>query len=248
MRRRPCASTPSNAEEFLADAPLDDPSTVGASPGVDALRAAGRRPGGHAMELPALAGHPLRRPGAHGGQRRPAQACLERAAGRALPRHALRAGGLPRRVVPHPADRRRRGGRGPRRSAGQGGHPDGFRAGGALRSLHRRATTSRRPCWNWAARTRSSCMPSADVAAAAATAVRARINNNGQSCIAGKRFIVHTDVYDAFAAEFAQLMSELVGRRPAGSRDRGRAAGHRSPDATSWPSSSRTPAPWAPRS
>jgi succinate-semialdehyde dehydrogenase/glutarate-semialdehyde dehydrogenase len=53
-------------------------------------------------------------------------------------------------------------------------------------------------------------MPSADVAAAAATAVRARISNNGQSCIAGKRFIVHTEVYDAFAAEFVKLMSELV--------------------------------------
>ena len=53
-------------------------------------------------------------------------------------------------------------------------------------------------------------MPSADVAAAAATAVRARISNNGQSCIAGKRFIVHTDVYDSFAAEFVKLMSELV--------------------------------------
>jgi succinate-semialdehyde dehydrogenase/glutarate-semialdehyde dehydrogenase len=53
-------------------------------------------------------------------------------------------------------------------------------------------------------------MPSADVSAAAATAVRARISNNGQSCIAGKRFIVHTEVYDAFAAEFVKLMSELV--------------------------------------
>lgn len=52
-------------------------------------------------------------------------------------------------------------------------------------------------------------MPSADVAAAAATAVRARTGNNGQSCIAGKRFIVHAEIYDAFAAEFAKLMSEL---------------------------------------
>ncbi|KAB1652840.1 aldehyde dehydrogenase family protein [Pseudoclavibacter chungangensis] len=53
-------------------------------------------------------------------------------------------------------------------------------------------------------------LPSADVKAAAATAVRARINNNGQSCIAGKRFIVHADVYDEFAAEFATQMSGLV--------------------------------------
>lgn len=57
-------------------------------------------------------------------------------------------------------------------------------------------------------------LPSADVKAAAATAVRARINNNGQSCIAGKRFIVHTDVYDEFAAEFAKQMSELVVGNP----------------------------------
>lgn len=53
-------------------------------------------------------------------------------------------------------------------------------------------------------------LPSADVRAAAATAVRARINNNGQSCIAGKRFIVHAEVYDAFATEFAAQMAALV--------------------------------------
>lgn len=52
-------------------------------------------------------------------------------------------------------------------------------------------------------------LPSADVKAAAATAVRARINNNGQSCIAAKRFIVHTDVYDEFSAEFASRMASL---------------------------------------
>ncbi|MGK0742443.1 aldehyde dehydrogenase family protein [Leucobacter sp. Z1108] len=57
-------------------------------------------------------------------------------------------------------------------------------------------------------------LPSADVASAAATAVRARINNNGQSCIAGKRFIVHTDVYDEFAREFTRQMSALVVGNP----------------------------------
>ncbi|MET0782385.1 MAG: aldehyde dehydrogenase family protein [Microbacterium sp.] len=53
-------------------------------------------------------------------------------------------------------------------------------------------------------------LASADVKDAAATAVRARINNNGQSCIAGKRFIVHSDVYDEFAAEFTAGMSALT--------------------------------------
>jgi succinate-semialdehyde dehydrogenase/glutarate-semialdehyde dehydrogenase len=53
-------------------------------------------------------------------------------------------------------------------------------------------------------------MPSADLEAAATTAVKARISNNGQSCIAAKRFIVHTDIYDAFAALFAEKVQALV--------------------------------------
>ena len=53
-------------------------------------------------------------------------------------------------------------------------------------------------------------MPSADLEAAATTAVKARVSNNGQSCIAAKRFLVHTDIYDAFAKLFAEKMSALV--------------------------------------
>lgn len=53
-------------------------------------------------------------------------------------------------------------------------------------------------------------LPSADLDAAATTAVKARISNNGQSCIAGKRFIVHTDIYDEFSALFAAKMNALV--------------------------------------
>lgn len=45
--------------------------------------------------------------------------------------------------------------------------------------------------------------------AASTTAVRARVQNNGQSCVAAKRFIVHTDVFDAFAEKFAARMSAL---------------------------------------
>ena len=53
-------------------------------------------------------------------------------------------------------------------------------------------------------------MPSADVEQAAATAVTARVNNNGQSCIAGKRFIVHADAYDQFIAAFTSKMTALT--------------------------------------
>ena len=53
-------------------------------------------------------------------------------------------------------------------------------------------------------------MPSADLDKATTTAVNARISNNGQSCIAGKRFVVHQDVYDAFVELFVSKMSALV--------------------------------------
>ncbi|CAO0833290.1 NADP-dependent succinic semialdehyde dehydrogenase OS=Streptomyces microflavus OX=1919 GN=gabD1 PE=4 SV=1 [Streptomyces microflavus] len=45
---------------------------------------------------------------------------------------------------------------------------------------------------------------------AAATAVTARVQNNGQSCIAAKRFIVHADVYDTFAEHFTAGMRALT--------------------------------------
>ncbi|GGN35294.1 NADP-dependent succinic semialdehyde dehydrogenase [Streptomyces fuscichromogenes] len=52
-------------------------------------------------------------------------------------------------------------------------------------------------------------MPSADIDRAARIAVTARVQNNGQSCIAAKRFIVHADVYDAFAERFVAGMAAL---------------------------------------
>jgi succinate-semialdehyde dehydrogenase/glutarate-semialdehyde dehydrogenase len=53
-------------------------------------------------------------------------------------------------------------------------------------------------------------MPSADLAQAAKVATTSRCQNNGQSCISAKRFIVHTDVYDEFVEHFAREMSALV--------------------------------------
>jgi succinate-semialdehyde dehydrogenase/glutarate-semialdehyde dehydrogenase len=52
-------------------------------------------------------------------------------------------------------------------------------------------------------------MPSADVRLAADTAVKARIINSGQSCIAAKRFIVHRAVASEFERYFVGAMSSL---------------------------------------
>ena len=55
-------------------------------------------------------------------------------------------------------------------------------------------------------------MPSADLPRAAEVAAFARLLNNGQSCIAAKRFIVHDAVYDEFERLFtAQMSAKTVG-------------------------------------
>jgi succinate-semialdehyde dehydrogenase/glutarate-semialdehyde dehydrogenase len=52
-------------------------------------------------------------------------------------------------------------------------------------------------------------MPSADIDRATTVGVTARNQNNGQSCIAAKRFIVHEDVYDEFVAQFTAKVAAL---------------------------------------
>ena len=52
-------------------------------------------------------------------------------------------------------------------------------------------------------------MPSADFDSAVTTAVKARTINNGQSCIAAKRFIVSAKIYDEFERRFVAEMKAL---------------------------------------
>jgi len=53
-------------------------------------------------------------------------------------------------------------------------------------------------------------MPSADLDAAVETAVKARIQNTGQSCICGKRMIVHRDIYADFRDRFCEAMQAVT--------------------------------------
>ena len=84
---------------------------------VGALPAARCRAGDHAVELPDVAGHPLRRPGPHGRQRGPAQARVQRAADRPGHRGPVPAGGPARRRLLEPVRPLERGGGADRRRA-----------------------------------------------------------------------------------------------------------------------------------
>jgi succinate-semialdehyde dehydrogenase/glutarate-semialdehyde dehydrogenase len=53
-------------------------------------------------------------------------------------------------------------------------------------------------------------MPSADLARSADVAVTARVQNNGQSCIAAKRFLVHAEVAEEWTRLFVERMTALV--------------------------------------
>jgi succinate-semialdehyde dehydrogenase/glutarate-semialdehyde dehydrogenase len=57
-------------------------------------------------------------------------------------------------------------------------------------------------------------MPSADLAKAVPAAVTARIQNTGQSCICGKRMIVHAAIHDAFLDQFTAAMAAVKAGDP----------------------------------
>ena len=52
-------------------------------------------------------------------------------------------------------------------------------------------------------------MPSGDFESTLSTAIKARTINNGQSCIAAKRFLVADEVYDEFLRQFVERMRAL---------------------------------------
>ncbi len=54
----------------------------------------------------------------------------------------------------------------------------------------------------------------ADIDEAVKTAVTARLINNGQSCIAAKRFIVVEKIYNEFEKKFVQLMKKVIVGNP----------------------------------
>ncbi len=57
-------------------------------------------------------------------------------------------------------------------------------------------------------------MPSANLDESVKQAVKARIQNTGQSCICGKRMIVHADIYDRFLEKFSAAMRAVKAGDP----------------------------------
>ena len=205
-------------------------------------------PGRHAVELPPLAGHAFRGAGSDGRQRGPAQARLQRPPDGPLPPRVVRPGRVPRGGVPDPADRLGRRSRRSSATTGWWPSPSPGRARPARRWPRWPARSSRSRCWSWGAAIPFSCLPSADLDRAAEVATTARCLNNGQSCIAAKRFIVHDRGGRRVRAPLRRTDGVAGGGRPHGRRHRHRTTGHRAAARRHRRTGGRTPWARGPRS
>ena len=206
-------------------------------PQLDRLRARRRGARRHAVELPAVAGAALRRPGAHGRQRRAAQALAEhhrlRAGGAAGARQAGAPEGLFAALVVAepdvPAVTRRliedpRIGAVTITGSERAGRAVGSAAGDAIKKSVLELGGS----------DPFVVLADADLPRVAAMAARGRFLNAGQSCISPKRFVVDASVAEEFTRLLVAEVEELtVGDPEAGHRRR--------PDGAGGPARGRAP-------
>ena len=190
-----------------------------------ALRPAGRDPGRHAVEFPLLAGLPLRRPGADGRQRLPAQARLQRAC--AAPRaieEIFRRAGFPEHVFTAlrvGADQVEALVALPQvRAVTLTGSDAAGRAVAAAAGRHLKKVVL-----ELGGSDPFIVLADAPLAKCVAAAVSSRMINNGQSCIAAKRFIVVKDVYGRFQKAFVAAVAGSEDRQSPRRKQRPGAAG-----------------------
>ena len=188
-----------HAESFLADEPLADPSTVSASQAWTVWQPLGVVLAVMPWNYPLWQVIRFAAPALMAGN----TGLLKHASN--VPQSALylddlfEKGGFPTGSFRTLLIGSARGRRGDRGQPGQGRHPDRFGTGRPLRRVRPPGGQIKKAVLELGGSDPFIVMPSADLDAASTTAVKARISNNGQSCIAGKRFIVHADVYDEFA-------------------------------------------------